>query len=300
MQPDRRRKPRVLVVDDKVSNHLAFAAVLEEECELLFASSGAQAIEMLQAERAIDVVLMDVHMPEMDGFETVQRIKKIEALRDIPIIFVTAVYQDDPFVKKGYAVGGIDYFSKPFDPEILRLKVAAYAAFRIKAQLLREREVHIKESEEMLRVGRKLSSVLDSLPLGILIADLDGRICQTTETVGRILNQKEPGNIDSYGEMLGWWDSSGQMLKDRNGPLGRALAGESSHAKPVLIQCLDGNVKTVLVSASPLHGLQGKMVGAVVLVCDLTEAKQMEASLAQRVTKLISLGLELEESVARQ
>ena len=298
MQPDRRRKPRVLVVDDKRSNHLAFAAVLEEECELLFASSGAQAIEMLGSERPVDVVLMDVHMPDMDGFETVQRIKKIDTLRDIPIIFVTAVYQDDPFVKKGYAVGAIDYFSKPFDPEILRLKVAAYAAFRIKAQLLREREVHIKESEEMLKVGRKLSSVLDSLPVGILIADLDGRICQTTESVARILNQKQPAHTDSYGEMLGWWDSAGQMIKDRNGPLGRALAGESSDGKPLLIQCLDGNVKTVLVSASPLRGLEGRMVGAVVLICDLTEAKQIEASLTQRVTRLINLGVELQESVA--
>jgi len=299
MQPDRRRKPRVLVVDDKHSNHLAFAAVLEEECDLVFASSGAQSLKVLEAER-VDVVLMDVHMPDMDGFETVRRIKQNEALREIPVIFVTAVYQDDPFVKKGYAVGGIDYFSKPFDPEILRLKVAAYAAFRIKTQLLREREVHIKESEEMLRVGRKLSSILDSLPVGILIADLDGRIIQTTESVARILNQRAPVNADSYGEMLGWWDSAGQMIKDRNGPLGRALAGEISHGKPLLIQCLDGNVKTVLVSASPLRGLEGKMVGAVVLICDLTEAKQMEASLAQRVSNLISLGVELEESVARQ
>ena len=299
MQPDRRRKPRVLVVDDKRSNQLALAAVLEDECELFFALSGMDALKLLETER-VDVVLMDVHMPDMDGFETVKRIKQIEALREIPIIFVTAVYQDDPFVKKGYAVGGIDYFSKPFDPEILRLKVAAYAAFRIKAQLLREREIHIKESEEMLRVGRKLSSILDSLPVGILISDFDGRIIQTTESVARILNQKEPVNVDSYGEMLGWWDSAGQMIKDRNGPLGRALAGETSHSKPLLIQCLDGNVKTVLVSASPLRGLEGKMVGAVVLICDLTEAKQMEASLAQRVTNLISLGVELEETVARQ
>jgi len=298
MHPDRRRKPRVLVVDDKYANHLAFAAVLEEECELVFAPSGAEAIKLLQSERLVDVVLMDVHMPEMDGFETVKRIKQIDALRDIPVIFVTAVYQDDPFVKKGYAVGAIDYFSKPFDPEILRLKVAAYAAFRIKSQLLREREVHIKESEEMLRVGRKLSSVLDSLPVGILIADLDGRICQTTESVARILNQKAPVQADSYGEMLGWWDSAGQMIKDRNGPLGRALTGESSDGKPLLIQCLDGNVKTVLVSASPLRGLEGKMVGAVVLICDLTEAKEIEASLTQRVTRLISLGVELEESIA--
>lgn len=297
MQPNRRRKPRVLVVDDKRSNQLALAAVLEDECDLLFAQSGAEALKCLEAEPA-DVVLMDVHMPDMDGFETVKRIKQNEALREIPVIFITAVYQDDPFVKRGYEVGGIDYFSKPFDPEILRVKVAAYASLRLKADLLRQRELHIKESEEVLRVGRKLSDVLETLPVGILIADVDGRICQTTESVANILKYKDQLQTDSYG-MLGWWDSTGQMIKDRNGPLARALEGESSHGKPMLIQCFDGAVKTVLVSASPLRGLEGKMVGAVVLICDLTEAKQMEASLAQRVTSLISIGVELEESVAR-
>ena len=300
MQPERRRKPRVLVVDDKPANHLALAAVLENECDLLFALSGAEALEVLQAQAPVDVVLMDVHMPEMDGFETVKRIKAIDALREIPVVFVTAVYQDDPFVKRGYEVGGIDYFSKPFDPEILRVKVAAYASLRIKAELLRQRELHIRESEEVLRVGRRLATVLETLPVGILIADVDGRICQATETVADILNYKDQLRTDLYGDMLGWWESTGQMIKDPKAPLARALKGESSHGKPMLMQCFDGNVKTVLVSASPLRGLEGKMVGAVVLICDLTEAKQMEASLAQRVASLISLGVELEESVARQ
>lgn len=300
MQPDRRRKPRVLVVDDKPANHLALAAVLEDECDLVFASSGADAIKLLRAQPSVDVVLMDVHMPDMDGFETVQRIKAIEALREIPVVFVTAVYQDDPFVKRGYEVGGIDYFSKPFDPEILRVKVAAYASLRLKAELLRQRELHIKESEEVLRVGRKLATLLETLPVGILIADVDGRICQSTETVAEILNYKDELRTDLYGDMLKWWESTGQMMKDEKGPLARALKGESSHGKPMLMQCFDGNVKTVLVSASPLRGLEGRMMGAVALICDLTEAKQMEASLAQRVASLINLGVELEESVARQ
>ena len=300
MQPDRRRKPRVLVVDDKPANHLALAAVLEEECDLLFALSGAEAIKLLQARPSVDVVLMDVHMPDMDGFETVKRIKAIHALREIPVVFVTAVYQDDPFVKRGYEVGGIDYFSKPFDPEILRVKVAAYASLRLKAELLRQRELHIKESEEVLRVGRKLATLLETLPVGILIADVDGRICQSTETVADILNYKDELRTDLYGDMLKWWESTGQMIKDQNGPLARALKGDASHGKPMLMQCFDGNVKTVLVSASPLRGLEGKMVGAVVLISDLTEAKQMEASLAQRVASLINLGVQLEESVVRQ
>ena len=62
--------------------------------------------------------------------------------QDIPIIFVTAIYTEEPWIRKGYEVGGIDYFSKPFDPEILKMKVAVYASFRRKADFLKERERH--------------------------------------------------------------------------------------------------------------------------------------------------------------
>ena len=293
------RKPKVLVVDDKPANHLALAAVLEEDHALRFANSGAEAIGMLERAPDVDVILMDVHMPEMDGFECALRIKNTERIRDIPIIFITAVYQDDPFVKRGYEVGGIDYFNKPFDPDILRMKVAAYAGFRLREELLRERELHIRESEELVRVGRKLSALLESLPVGVLVADVEGRICQNTETAQRIL-KADLTEGHSYGELVGWWDSAGQMIKDQHGALARALrAGETTHSEPLAIRCLDGTAKTILASVSPLRGLDGRIIGAVVLIRDVTEAKKIEENLAQRVTKLISLGVELEESTAQ-
>jgi hypothetical protein len=90
------------------------------------------------------------------------------------------------------------------------------------------------------------------------------------------------------------------MIKDESGPLGRALHyAETSHSQPLQIRCFDGTNKTILASASPLHGLNGKRVGAVVLIRELTESKQIEEDLAQRVTRLISLGVKLEESSAR-
>jgi PAS domain S-box-containing protein len=295
-----RRKARILIVDDNQSNLLALAAVLEPDYDLVFASSGREALQAVRERADLDVILMDVHMPEMDGFETVAHIKKMPERAGIPIIFVTAVYQDDPFVKRGYEVGGIDYFSKPFDPEILKMKIAAYAAFRLKADLLRERELHIRESEELLRVGRKLSSMLESLPVGILIADVDGRICQVTDEAARIFRCEEATRSDAYGEMLGWWDSDGEMIRDEAGPLARALrAGETTHSEPLAIRCFDGTEKTILASASPLHGLDGQKVGAVVLIRDLTESKKIEEDLARRVTRLIALGVELEETTAR-
>ena len=142
-------------------------------------------------------------MPVMDGFETARRMKSIEGCRDIPIIFITAVYKEDPFIKKGYEVGGIDYFSKPFDPEILRLKVGLYSSFRQKTYLLQERETRIKETEELLKTGRKLSDVLESLPVGVLIADAEGRVCQANEQALKIWGFTGVEDKESYREFVG-------------------------------------------------------------------------------------------------
>jgi CheY-like chemotaxis protein len=236
-------------------------------------------------------------MPGLDGFETAQLIKRIEGCADIPIIFVTAIFTEDPWIRKGYQVGGVDYFSKPFDPEILKLKVAVYASFRQRDAFLRERELHIRESEEVLRAGRKLSAMLESLPVGVLIADADGRICQTTEEAGRILNTAGVAEADAYGELLGWWDSAGRALKDHTGPLARALLrGETSQSERLAVRQFNGRPKTIVASAAPLRGADARIVGAVILIQDLTETSEIQAELQQRVTKLVSLGIELEET----
>lgn len=293
------RKANILAVDDKKANLVALDAILHTEYELVFAQSGHEALSILERRRDIDLVLMDVQMPDLDGFETAARIKEIAGYGDIPIIFITAIFTENPWVRKGYEVGGIDYFSKPFDPEILKLKIAVYASFRLRAQFLKERELHLKESEELLRVGRKLSSVLESLPVGVLIADPDGRICQITEEVARILNT-DATDADSYGELLGWWDTAGRMLKNHGGPLARALQrGESTHSEGVQIRRFNGTAKTIVASAFPLRGLDRRIVGAVILIQDLTETRKIEEDLEKRVTNLISLGVELEESAAK-
>src|SRR5688572_11157533 len=293
----------VLAIDDNEANLLAVEAVLENHCDVVRARSGEEAIAFLESDKGcdIDVILLDVHMPQMDGFQTAQRIRKIEACSEVPIVFITAVYKEDPYVRQGYEAGGIDYFSKPFDPDVLKMKIAAYASFRQRAKILRERERYVRESEELLRVGRKLASMLESLPVGVLIADVGGRICQTTEEASRMLKAQARMDGESYGEMLAWWDGGGggHPLKDLDGALTRSLEdGTSSHSKPVQIRCLDGSTRTILASTSPLRGVGGKIVGAVILIQDLTEHQQIEKDFEQRVVSLIGLGVELEQSVA--
>jgi len=297
-------KPIILAVDDTPSNLVALEAVLDADFELRFARSGAEAITSLTANNDVSVILMDIQMPIMDGYEAAARIKKLPGCEDIPIVFVTAVYNDDPYVKKGYASGGVDYFSKPFDPDLLRLKVGIYATFRQRAlhlkerdRVLQERERQIKETEELLRAGRKLSTLLESLPVGVLIADVQGRICQANEVVSRILKSTELIKRDAYGALLGWWDASGQLLKDGGGALSRALHGEVSHNEVLQIRCVDESSKSVLMSASPLLGLDGEIVGAVVVMQDVSESKQIESELEKRITRLVSIGVELEQSI---
>ncbi len=293
------RKPTILAVDDTSANLVALEAVLERDFELLLARSGQEALTLLEQGACPDVILMDLQMPIMDGFEAATRIKKLPSCTEIPIVFITAVYTEDPHVRRGYEVGGIDYFTKPFDPDLLRLKMRAYASYRQRAAILKERERQLKETEELLQAGRKLSALLESLPVGILISDIDGRICQSNEAVARIFKSDELIKNDAYGEMLGWWDSSGQPLKNHGGPLTLALHGTICRNEILQIRCVDGSTKSILASASPLLGLDGQIVGAVVVIQDVSQSKEIEAELEHRITRLVSLGVELQQSFRR-
>jgi PAS domain S-box-containing protein len=134
-------KVNILLVDDRPENLISLMAVLEAPgYELHRASSGEEALRLL-LNREFALILMDVQMPGMDGFETARLIKSREKTRDIPIIFVTAINTDEPFVFRGYGAGAVDYIMKPFDPHILRSKVAIFADLYRKSILLKEQEV---------------------------------------------------------------------------------------------------------------------------------------------------------------
>ena len=101
----------------------------------------------------------------------------------------------------------------------------------------------------------------------------------------------------AYGELLDWWDSSGQLLKDAGGPVARALHGTASHNQILQIRCIDGTTKSVFVTASPLLGSGKQIMGAVVVLQDVSETKRIAAELEDRITRFVSLGVELEQSV---
>lgn len=164
---DGRRSAKILMVDDRPENLLALEAILQGlGHELLKATSGEEALKALLAED-VAVILLDVQMPGMDGFETAAHIKKREKTRDIPILFLTAIDGEAHQAYRGYAAGAVDYLSKPFDPWVLKAKVGIFIE-------LYERRSELAAQAEELR--RELARY-DSAGLG----ELSRQVCDAVE-----------------------------------------------------------------------------------------------------------------------
>lgn len=135
-------KARILLVDDRPENLLALEAILSSlDQTLVRATSGEEALKALLSED-FAVILLDVQMPGMDGFETASHIKRRERTRDIPIIFLTAINREPAHAFRGYSAGAVDYLAKPFDPWVLRAKVAVFVELYLKnRQLLEQAEL---------------------------------------------------------------------------------------------------------------------------------------------------------------
>jgi len=144
-------KVNVLLVDDQAEGLLALEAMLEPLGQnLVRARSGREVLRQLLSEE-FAVILLDVQMPEMDGFATAEMIRRRERTRHTPIIFLTALQKADQHVFRGYAVGAVDYLSKPIEPEILRSKVLVFVELTKKAQLVRRQTQQLIDREHEAR-----------------------------------------------------------------------------------------------------------------------------------------------------
>ncbi len=143
-------KPNILIVDDREENLIAMEALLSElDVCIHTAKSGNRALSML-LDNQYALVLLDVQMPEMDGFEIAELMRSRRNTQHVPIIFVTAISQEQKYIFKGYEMGAVDYLFKPIDPTILRSKVKVFIDLDRQKRLLEEQSVHLKEANESL------------------------------------------------------------------------------------------------------------------------------------------------------
>lgn len=138
----------ILLVDDRPENLLALEAILEPLGQnLIRAESGADALKQVLA-LDFAVILLDVQMPGMNGFEVAEIIKSRERSRTIPIIFLSAISKEDAYVFKGYSMGAVDYVFKPFNTDVLRSKVAVFVELFVKQRELQNQGELLRESQK--------------------------------------------------------------------------------------------------------------------------------------------------------
>ena len=258
MSPSTRAK--VLLVDDQPENLVALEAVLEPLGQTLVrANSGQEALaRLLRDEFAL--ILMDVQMPELDGFETAAYIKRREKTRHVPIIFLTAISKELHHVFRGYSAGAVDYVLKPFDPLVLRSKVAVFID-------LYEKERALRESEQRFRTA------FEHAPIGIALMTLDGRFVDANRALLAMLDRSHSDLLTRDPVALAHRDDRA-VLGDYLGRVrSRELTGFNAEMR---FMRPGGAAVPALVSASVVPDEDGKPVHVIAQVTDLTERHAAE------------------------
>ena len=211
---------RVLIVDDNENNLYSLRTLINRhmDVEVLQASSGQAAIDTALNAPRIDLIILDIQMPEMDGFQTATMLKVRQKTRDIPIIFLTAAYKTDEFQQKGYDVGAADYLLKPIDDNQLINKISTYLRLIEKERGMNRRlEALVEERTRQLQLAKQyLENVISHMGEALLLLDPSGRIKAANPAAYSMLGYKE-------GELLGM--SIGDVFEEEEQEQARAFMG---------------------------------------------------------------------------
>ncbi len=262
----------ILIVDDRPDNIMAMEVVLGEipQYKLYSAASGKEALELVR-NHDFALILLDIQMPEMDGYETARHIKRLERGKDVPIMMVTAIYKDDPKVLEGYLAGAIDYLGKPYNEDVLRAKVGVYSNLYLKSKQLQMQTQYLSRAEEAVKSDSDDRQIIETMPVGVIVANAQGKITQMNSEANRIWGGTSSVDLGHFSEYAGRWTDSGKSLATEDWALARALSkGQVSQYEIIEIQCFDGTQKVILNSASPIRNAQGEISGAVDVLQDIT------------------------------
>src|SRR5271168_4982985 len=185
-----RDRIKILLVDDTPENLISLEAALDGlGQELVMAHSGTEALRHL-LEDDFAAILLDVKMPEMDGFQTAELIRARRRSRHTPILFLTG-YKNEEHLFRGYDLGAVDFLFKPIVPEVLRSKVAVFVELSRKAQLLRQQALALKQQTMILKKAElRFRSLLEAAPDAMVICRDDGEITLVNSQVEALFGQK--------------------------------------------------------------------------------------------------------------
>jgi PAS domain S-box-containing protein len=195
MGTDRYPDFKLLAVDDNPHNLFTLRSLLNAHMDVAFreATSGRDALEIARTEPDIDLIILDVQMPEMDGFQTAQMLKLRKRTRDIPIIFLTAAFKTEEFQQRGFEVGAADYLLKPIDDNQLINKISTYfRLIRKERELNRVLEERVRERTRELEAAQAhLAGIIETMGEALLVLDPEGTIREVNPATRRMLGYTE-------------------------------------------------------------------------------------------------------------
>ena len=199
MQNSSKHKPSVLVVDDTPSVLELVVGLLQDKYTLKLASSGAKALEYLEKNQNIDLVLLDIMMPDMDGFEVCKRLKQNEDLKHIPIIFLTALEEASDIVR-GFENGAVDYITKPFEPTVLCARVDTHVELKkFRDSMLDElqrKDALLVEQSKLASMGEMLEDIAHQWKQPLSVIGMSVSNMRLDVELGEIKSESLLENLD--------------------------------------------------------------------------------------------------------
>lgn len=191
----RENKFRILIVDDNENNLFTLRTLINKHLavEILEATSGQQAIDTAVNTPDIDLIILDIQMPEMDGFQAASMLKIRKRTRDIPIIFLTAAFKSEEFQEKGYAVGAADYLLKPIDDNQLIHKISTYLRLIEKERdlnIILEQQV-MERTAELEQARQYLQNIINYMGEALLVLSPEGKVKSSNPTAQEMLGYSE-------------------------------------------------------------------------------------------------------------
>ncbi|MDB4884143.1 MAG: ATP-binding region ATPase domain protein [Gemmatimonadetes bacterium] len=297
----------ILLVDDRPENLLALEAILEPLNQTLIrAHSGDEALRKLLL-HDFAVILLDVQMPGINGFETARLIKARERTKYIPIIFLTAISKDEEYVFEGYQVGAVDYLAKPFQPDILRSKVNVFVDLYLKQKQLSTQQVLLQASElrelelkhmlELTESEARFSEIVGSAMDAIVVFDADWKISLFNAAAERMFGLPAEKAIDHDLQQL-FPEPMRQEVLDRICHISASVGDGTGPALPESEHMLSfaglrtsGEQFPIEATASCLD-VRGKRTYTLI-ARDISERKRAEAALQAQAESLATAMTEL-------
>lgn len=267
-------KVNILLVDDQSANLLALESILGDmDLNLVRTESGRGALRAL-LDREFAVILLDVQMPDLDGFETASLIRERDKSRGTPIIFLTALSRSDTHVFRGYELGAVDYIFKPYQADILRYKVNVFV------ELFRKTQAITRQAYELARLSRQNELILNAAVEGVFGVNVDGAATFVNPAAARMIGR-------SAGEVIG---HEVHPLLHPSFPgvatcdVSRCALNIALHGDRVRDELADtffredGASFPVEFSASPMHDEDERTIGSVITFRDVTEKRAAAAA----------------------